>query len=298
VLSLPKDSQRLLFGWLKHLPSEYFGRVVNVMQQYITFTLTTSGQNTSDASAAVMMLQTLWDVNQEMGGILPEWCFHNGAISQSQELQEHYRQWQQQQSLVFSYCRYPFLLDAEAKRRLLSFDARLRMECSMQELLALSLRGALPAEVAFEEILQFRVRRQHLLSDFCGQLWWRLCNLPQCLSVPLSVVFVGELGIDAGGLRKECLQLVLRQLCELTSLFTELEELPGLLWFKPTADYWNKGFIPQGDEGHDIEWSKHLPEIAGAIVGLAAFNSIYLDLRLHPSIYRFFVQRSVQSNFE
>ncbi|CAE8676712.1 unnamed protein product, partial [Polarella glacialis] len=156
VLSLPKDSQRLLFGWLKHLPSEYFGRVVNVMQQYITFTLTTSGQNTSDASAAVMMLQTLWDVNQEMGGILPEWCFHNGAISQSQELQEHYRQWQQQQSLVFSYCRYPFLLDAEAKRRLLSFDARLRMECSMQELLALSLRGALPAEVAFEEILQFR----------------------------------------------------------------------------------------------------------------------------------------------
>ncbi|CAE8585827.1 unnamed protein product, partial [Polarella glacialis] len=142
------------------------------------------------------------------------------------------------------------------------------------------------------------VRRQHLLSDFCGQLWWRLCNLPQCLSVPLSVVFVGELGIDAGGLRKECLQLVLRQLCELTSLFTELEELPGLLWFKPTADYWNKGFIPQGDEGHDIEWSKHLPEIAGAIVGLAAFNSIYLDLRLHPSIYRFFVQRSVQSNFE
>jgi hypothetical protein len=35
VLSLPKESQRLLFGWLKHLPSEYFARVVDVMQQYL-----------------------------------------------------------------------------------------------------------------------------------------------------------------------------------------------------------------------------------------------------------------------
>ena len=32
---------------------------------------------------------------------------------------------------------------------------------------------------------------------------------------------------------------------------------------------------------------------AGAILGLAAFNSIYLDARLHPLIYRFLVQRSV-----
>ena len=41
---------------------------------------------------------------KEMGGILPEWCFQSWAISESPELQEHYRQWQQQQSLVFSYC--------------------------------------------------------------------------------------------------------------------------------------------------------------------------------------------------
>eukprot|EP00932_Pfiesteria_piscicida_P022069 SRR837773.8835.p1 GENE.SRR837773.8835~~SRR837773.8835.p1 ORF type:complete len:202 (+),score=18.29 SRR837773.8835:231-836(+) len=46
------------------------------------------------------------------------------------------------------------------------------------------------------------------------------------------------------------------------------------------------------------EWINHLPEIAGAIVGLAVFNEIYLDLRLHPLIYRFFIKQSVDVSFD
>jgi len=41
------------------------------------------------------------------------------------------------------------------------------------------------------------------------------------------------------------------------------------------------------------EWVDHVPEVAGAIVGLAAFNAIYLDLRIHPLLYRFLEQGSV-----
>merc|ERR1712054_253959 len=99
------------------------------------------------------------------------------------------------------------------------------MEISMQEMVALTYRQGLPVEATFEQLVQFRVRREHLLSDFCGQLWWRMQNLPACLSLPLSVEFVGELGIDAGGLRKECLQLVLKQIYECSRLFCGLEEL-------------------------------------------------------------------------
>ncbi|CAK0825058.1 unnamed protein product, partial [Prorocentrum cordatum] len=305
VLSLPRDSQRLLFGWLKHLPSEYFGRIVDVMQQYVTFVLTQPGQNKADASAAVQVLNTLWESNVEMEGILPERCFHNLAISQSEDLPEHYRQWQQQQSLVFSYCRYPFLLDAGAKRRLLSFDARLRMESAMQEMGA-SNRGGLPPEATLEQLLHFRVRRAQLLADFCGQLWWRLRHRPECLRLALSVEFVGELGVDAGGLRKECLQLVLRQIYERSSLLVELEELPGLVWFSPTPDHWRRGSpLHDQEEGAgcleelcDPGWAEHLPEVAGAIVGLAAYNGIYLDLRIHPLLYRFLVQRSVSAGMD
>lgn len=303
VRSLPKDSQRLLFGWLKRLPSEYFGRVVDVVQQFVSFVLTQPGQNQGDASAAVLMLRTLWDLNREMDGILPEWCFHNSAISQSADLQEHYKQWVvQQQEHVFSYCSYPFLLDAEAKRRLLSFDSQVQREVAMQELVAQTMRQGLPVEETFQQYLQFRVRRQHLLADFCGQLWWRLQNKPQCLRLPLSVDFVGELGIDAGGLRKECLQLVLRQFYERTSLFVELEECPGLFWFRPSTKFWSKGRIaedaPSELELYSAEWVDHLPEVAGAIVGLAAYNGIYLDLRLHPLIYRFLIQRTILVTFD
>lgn len=304
VRLLPKDSQRLLFGWFKRLPSEYFGRVVDVVQQFVSFVLTQPGQNQSDASAAVLMLGTLWELNREMDGILPEWCFHNGAISRSSDavLQEHCRQWSSGQGRVFSYCNYPFLLDADAKRRLLSFDAALQRDIAMQELVAETLRQGLPVEATLGRILLMRVRREHILSDFCGQLWWRLSKNPQCLRLPLSVEFVGELGVDAGGLRKECLQLVLRQLYERTTLFVELEEWPGLFWFRPTSNFFGKGSVVV-DATFDFamfssDWPEHLPQIAGAIVGLAVFNSIYLDLRLHPLIYRFLVARAVDVTFD
>lgn len=171
----------------------------------------------------------------------------------------------------------------------------------MQELVAQTWREGLPSGAAFEQLLQFRVRREHVLSDFCGQLWWRLCNKPQCLRLPLTVEFAGELGIDEGGLRKECLQLLLRQLYERTSLFTELEELPGHLWFSAAPDCWSKGPIPDEESPPELyspDWKDHLPQLAGAIVGLATYNGIYLDLRLHPLIYRFLVKREARTSFE
>ncbi|CAE7869567.1 Herc4, partial [Symbiodinium sp. KB8] len=300
VLSLPKDSQKLLFGWLKHLPSEYFGRVVNVMQQYVTYVLTQPGQNQSDVSAAVMMLQTLWDANAEMDGILPEWCFQSLAISQSADLQEHYRQWQQQQSLVFSYCRYPFLLNAGAKRRLISFDVELRSQVASQELWAKVLREGLGApEHAFQRALVYRVRREHILSDFCGQLWWRIENQPESLCLPLTVDFVGEHGIDAGGLRKECLHLVLREMYTKTQIFAELDEWPGLLWFRPPSEHDKVlSVTPPEQTAHDETWVEHLPEIAGAIVGLAVYNAIYLDFRLHPLMYKFLIHGLANHSIE
>merc|ERR1712118_490690 len=55
---------------------------------------------------------------------------------------------------------------------------------------------------------------------------------------------------------------------------------------------------PSRLELYDSSWTSHLPEIVGAIVGLASANGIYLDLRLHPLIYRFFIQGSVSVAFD
>lgn len=52
----------------------------------------------------------------------------------------------------------------------------------MQEFVAQTWRQGLPVEATFEQLIQFRVRREHLLSDFCGQVWWRPNHV-----VPISV---------------------------------------------------------------------------------------------------------------
>lgn len=46
-------------------------QVVDVIQQFVTFVLTQPGQNRNDASAAVLMLRTLWDLNKDTGRLRP-----------------------------------------------------------------------------------------------------------------------------------------------------------------------------------------------------------------------------------
>lgn len=43
---------------------------------------------------------------------------------------------------------------------------------------------------------------------------------------------------------------------------------------------------------------EHLPEIAGAIVGLAVYNAIYLDFRLHPLMYKFLIHGLANHSIE
>jgi hypothetical protein len=68
ILALPRTSRQQLFGWLRYYPSEYFARVVLVIQGYLTYGLT-SKANDIDSAPAVLVLQSLWEIN---GG-----CVHN-----------------------------------------------------------------------------------------------------------------------------------------------------------------------------------------------------------------------------
>jgi hypothetical protein len=57
ILGLPKNYRLLLFKWFKSYPSEYFGRVVQILQHYISFALENKTANL-DATPAVMVLET------------------------------------------------------------------------------------------------------------------------------------------------------------------------------------------------------------------------------------------------
>ncbi|KAG2436520.1 hypothetical protein HXX76_006818 [Chlamydomonas incerta] len=72
---------------------------------------------------------------------LPPEAFYNALISDKMDVQDHYTAWRQAQELArgrdppadapFSFCSYPFLLNARAKAHLLALEARFIMEQSV-----------------------------------------------------------------------------------------------------------------------------------------------------------------------
>ena len=75
ILALPRMSRTQLFGWLRAYPSEYFARIVRVVQGYLSFGLSASARAQNiDPSPAVLVLEILYRVNEEGkdGRIVPE----------------------------------------------------------------------------------------------------------------------------------------------------------------------------------------------------------------------------------
>ena len=57
ILSLPKMYRLLLFKWMKSYPSEYFGRVLQILQNYLSYALNNKTANL-DPTPAVLVLET------------------------------------------------------------------------------------------------------------------------------------------------------------------------------------------------------------------------------------------------
>ncbi len=57
ILSVPKFYRVVLFKWLKAYPSEYFGRVLQVLQNFLSFILTSKATNL-DPTSVVLVLET------------------------------------------------------------------------------------------------------------------------------------------------------------------------------------------------------------------------------------------------
>ncbi|EIE25572.1 HECT-domain-containing protein [Coccomyxa subellipsoidea C-169] len=111
-----------------------------------------------------------------------------------------------------------------------------------------------------------RIRRQHLLEDALNEV---ARQRPKDLFKPLRVHFIGEDGIDAGGVKKEFFQLLVTEL---------LCPDYGMLVFQPESrTYW---FNPSTLEAED-EFM-----LIGLVLGLAIYNGVLLDFPLPLALYR------------
>lgn len=183
----------------------------------------------------------------------------------------------------FSFCTYHFLLSEAAKFRILEIESQHTMtKESMRSVLSF---GALPMpigpwgrvshmrlppeQMAHLQFLVLQVSRDNIVSDAFIQIGELVQRHPRELHKPLKVRFFGEDGVDEGGVRKEFYQVLLEHIMSPNYGMFENDEETNFHWFR-------RDFLEP-----EYSWT-----LIGIMFGLAAFNSILLDVQFPPVIYR------------
>lgn len=181
--------------------------------------------------------------------------------------------WQQQQrerrgsvSLKlpqFFFCSFSFAISLAGKMKILQYESNRYHEMLASQAVVESMFSLQPAQ----PYLQLKIRRDHLVSDSLAQLSAQGSNLRK----RLLVEFEGESGLDAGGLTKEWLLLLVRELFGETYGLFYAEEESRLLWFSVSKRILEK-----------LENFR----LCGIIVGLGMYNGVILDLPFPLVVYR------------
>lgn len=159
----------------------------------------------------------------------------------------------------FCFCKHPFVLTAELKSDVLDFENRFSQQRHSQ-----SPSGFMfgPMQMPF---LGIRVRRENIIEDTLGAL--ELCD-PLDLKKQLRVQFENEDGIDAGGVKKEFFQLIVREIFDPKYGMYKKYDDDRMFWFSPGSEDMREF------------------ELIGTILGLSIYNSVILDLHFPRYLFR------------
>ncbi|KAF9166421.1 putative E3 ubiquitin-protein ligase [Actinomortierella ambigua] len=195
--------------------------------------------------------------------------------------------WESRSSSRFAFCQYPFLISMGAKTQIMAWDAKRQMELKMQktiEALIIEKRQKVteaiqngntsvmngntlltPQELQRAPLLILHVHRNNLIEDSLRQLSMHDSDLKKSLRIE----FVGEDGIDAGGLRKEWFLLLVRQLFDPQYGMFVYDDQSHYCWFNPAS-------FESLDQFY----------LVGVVIGLSIYNSTILDLPLPLAVYK------------
>lgn len=128
ILSAAPISQQLLVRWWSSYPKDILAdRVVKPLQSYITIELQATKKLTLAVMNSIKVLAKVEEASM-VHLLLPPEVFYNQLISDKMDMQDHYLAWRQSHNNdhrspagmgPFSFCSFPFLLNAKAKTRLL-----------------------------------------------------------------------------------------------------------------------------------------------------------------------------------
>lgn len=170
---------------------------------------------------------------------------------------------------LLTFCQFPFLLSLGAKISILEHEAKRTMERKAEE----AFINALDKKKVMDVHMRIRVRRTHISNDSLRCIKDHQGDLKKALKVE----FIGEPGIDVGGLKKEWFSLLTKELFSPKNGMFFYSEESHLCWF---------AHMP-------LERNDELYYMVGAVLGLAIYNSTILDLRFPLALYKKLLNREV-----
>ncbi|KAJ7562478.1 hypothetical protein O6H91_03G070600 [Diphasiastrum complanatum] len=260
ILESPSHFRDCVRSALEDYNKDQLERLVAVAQQFITIQLYESHQVNDLVVWGVEMLALLHSAN-EASQCIGHTSFYNDAVNNEDfDIKEDFKRWRQPERYPFSFCKYPFVYDTSSKSKILQLDATFQMRDEFEDAVLRSI--FIGATCPF---LILRVKRENLIHDAISQIRRQKDNLKK----PLKVQFVGEEGVDEGGVQKEFFQLVVRELFNVKYGMFSYNEETRLFWFNSTP------------LDMDMEY-----ELVGILLGLAIYNGHILELHFPNIVYK------------
>lgn len=197
------------------------------------------------------------------GQIVPISNFYNTMLDYA-DLASDFEAWETTKT-KFTFCQYPFFLSIYAKIHILEFDARRQMEVKARE----AFFDAILSRKAVSQYLVLKVRRDCLVEDSLRNVSEAVGSGGNDLKKGLRIDFLGEEGIDAGGLRKEWFLLLVREI---------FDPFHGLFVYDDDSQYCY--FNPYCFESSEQFF------LVGVLLGLAIYNSTILDVAFPPFVFK------------
>lgn len=170
----------------------------------------------------------------------------------------------------FAFSDYPFLLSLGLKISIMGFEIRRTMEYQAE----LAFLHSIDQHKYVPVYFRIKVRRKFLVIDSLNSIKEQQNNLLKALRVE----FIGEMGIDAGGLRKEWFILLSKELFNRENYLFDYIKESGFSWFTIGNDKSSK-FM----KSNNLE---SLYFLTGVVFGLALYNGVILELNFPNLFYK------------
>ncbi|XP_031610121.2 probable E3 ubiquitin-protein ligase HECTD2 [Oreochromis aureus] len=273
IAALSEADHHFLVHWFKKLSARRFRQLVERLLQFISTRLFPAEPDELPPlskcawwiPSATKVLSLFNAANSVSSAPIMSFTDFYNITLEHIDFMEDYRTWQNYgNSNRFSFCQFPFILSTVVKKAIIQKDSEQQMISQARQSLVskVSRRQRVDMNLLF---LNIKVRRAQLLSDSLDELTRKRCDLKK----KLRVTFVGEAGLDMGGLTKEWFLLLIRQIFHTDyGMFT---------YMKDSRCHWFSSW--KCDNYSEFQ-------LVGTLMGLAVYNSIALDIHFPLYCYR------------